>query len=366
MKKSHLWLAVALVASLFGMVLFMPSAGASPGRGTSTATVCFAGDEGWDFSASSEKWPTEVKTTQFTDAGLVLDLAQAPRAGGKQAGYKAVTDSLYNAAKYEANGKLGFQYGAVFGPLPGYQLLIDLDNDLTTYDGILVGESVYGNKWWATKVDKFPLIPDSTGGGSVKSATLQEFLDKYPTAKIYGVGFSLGSGVTGYGTLSAFQFGNQAWQFTKYCGPGATTSTSPTPTSTTTVPPTSTTTTVPATSTTTGTTAPALYENCTDVWETLGRPIKEGEDGFSAKLDENSDGVGCETDPRNGGVVPVGNLTSSPRVPAATADLASTGTPFNPWIVGGLALIIVASGGLAIVFARRRPIPIEGGDNGDE
>jgi len=43
------------------------------------------------------------------------------------------------------------------------------------------------------------------------------------------------------------------------------------------------------------------YANCKDVWNTLGRPIHAGEPGYVAghgKLDGNSDGVGCEKDPR--------------------------------------------------------------------
>lgn len=43
------------------------------------------------------------------------------------------------------------------------------------------------------------------------------------------------------------------------------------------------------------------YKNCTDVWNRIGRPIYAGEPGYVSgrgKLDGNSDGVGCEKDPR--------------------------------------------------------------------
>jgi len=40
------------------------------------------------------------------------------------------------------------------------------------------------------------------------------------------------------------------------------------------------------------------YQNCTAVWNAIGRPIKAGELGFHAKLDRDNDGVGCEQDPR--------------------------------------------------------------------
>ena len=45
----------------------------------------------------------------------------------------------------------------------------------------------------------------------------------------------------------------------------------------------------------------AYYANCTAVWNALGRPIYPSDPGYTAgprKLDGNSDGVGCEKDPR--------------------------------------------------------------------
>lgn len=43
------------------------------------------------------------------------------------------------------------------------------------------------------------------------------------------------------------------------------------------------------------------YANCREVWDVLGRPIYPSDPGYTAgprKLDGNSDGVGCEQDPR--------------------------------------------------------------------
>ncbi|WP_432510145.1 excalibur calcium-binding domain-containing protein [Kineococcus sp. SYSU DK001] len=40
------------------------------------------------------------------------------------------------------------------------------------------------------------------------------------------------------------------------------------------------------------------YQNCTAVWNALGRPIHRGEPGFRDALDRDRDGVGCEEDPR--------------------------------------------------------------------
>jgi len=44
---------------------------------------------------------------------------------------------------------------------------------------------------------------------------------------------------------------------------------------------------------------PARFRNCAQVWEVLGRPIREGERGFHSGLDRDGDGVGCESRPRN-------------------------------------------------------------------
>lgn len=40
------------------------------------------------------------------------------------------------------------------------------------------------------------------------------------------------------------------------------------------------------------------YENCTAVWDAIGRPINSGEPGFNEELDSNHNGIGCEQDPR--------------------------------------------------------------------
>lgn len=39
------------------------------------------------------------------------------------------------------------------------------------------------------------------------------------------------------------------------------------------------------------------YENCTDVWNDLGRAILSTEAGYSAELDRDGDGTACESKP---------------------------------------------------------------------
>lgn len=43
---------------------------------------------------------------------------------------------------------------------------------------------------------------------------------------------------------------------------------------------------------------PVNYKNCTDVWNSIGKPITPGDPGFLPKFDRDGDGVGCENDPR--------------------------------------------------------------------
>ena len=50
--------------------------------------------------------------------------------------------------------------------------------------------------------------------------------------------------------------------------------------------------------TTTAATAGVYYENCTAVWNAIGRPIYPSDPGFRDDHDGDSDGVGCESRPR--------------------------------------------------------------------
>lgn len=40
------------------------------------------------------------------------------------------------------------------------------------------------------------------------------------------------------------------------------------------------------------------FQNCTDVWEATGGPIRSSDPGFLPKFDRDGNGVGCESDPR--------------------------------------------------------------------
>lgn len=115
------------------------------------------------------------------------------------------------------------EYGTVSGPgsaskewTPGLQLVVDFDNNGTS-DGILVGESVYGNSWWLSNGSQQFVkdnAPRSGGGyGSNWYGTVNEWLTSFPAARVKEVGFSLGSGVHAGGILNSMTFGCVTYKF---------------------------------------------------------------------------------------------------------------------------------------------------------
>ena len=97
---------------------------------------------------------------------------------------------------------------------PGFQLMVDLENDGTS-DGILVGEpSYYGNRWWASSAlvahigtPVPPALVSPGGDGGPVAGTLADWSTAYPQATVRAIGFSLGSGVQGDGVISGLTFG---------------------------------------------------------------------------------------------------------------------------------------------------------------
>lgn len=97
---------------------------------------------------------------------------------------------------------------------PGMQIVIDKDNDGLP-NGILVGEpKYYGADWWSGSAG----LTDSglscpSGCGNVNSGTLDEWRAAYPDARVKAVGFSLGSGAHGNGTLLSMTYGGTRYEF---------------------------------------------------------------------------------------------------------------------------------------------------------
>lgn len=102
------------------------------------------------------------------------------------------------------------------GTPPGYQLVVDFNNDGTP-DGILVGESVYGNDWWLSN-GSAQFVKDNApshdgGSGSANHGTLAQWETNFPTATVKSFGFSLGSGVLGDGVINSITFAGTTYTF---------------------------------------------------------------------------------------------------------------------------------------------------------
>jgi hypothetical protein len=115
-------------------------------------------------------------------------------------------------------GEPALDYTATSGTTPpGFQLVIDFDDDGST-DGILVGEpTFYGANWWlnnAADADVKANAPHSGGGaGSGFYGTLAEWRTNFSDAQVKAFGFSLGSGVYGDGVINAINFNNTRYTF---------------------------------------------------------------------------------------------------------------------------------------------------------
>jgi len=163
----------------------------------------------------------------------------------------------------------------------------------------LTGRNVLG-LWEIAPVDLLQPVANATG-------TYQAWVPAAGSdARIYLKNFAPGtatdlrvSALNSDGTLTTLALtqdnttGTARWWFTptastRYGVSGAGTTTSPTSPTTT------------PTTTVTPTTLPSQipFANCTEVWNTLGRPILSTEARFQASLDHDGDGTGCEIDPR--------------------------------------------------------------------
>ena len=130
----------------------------------------------------------------------------------KVAEYVATTTTL------AAVGEPALDYTNTSGGTPGAQLIVDFDADGSN-DGILIGETVYGNDWWlsngAKQFAKDGAPSHTAGFGSANHGTLDQWRAAFTTAKVTAFGFSLGSGVKGDGTLNAITFAGDRYTFAK-------------------------------------------------------------------------------------------------------------------------------------------------------
>lgn len=130
------------------------------------------------------------------------------------------SSSLSKAAEYvptntalSAVGTPSLEYTQTSGQQPGYQLVVDLDNN-GGRDAILVGE--YGI-WWAAELSKLTLqgqSPQVPGpGNTVWQGPLADWQAAFPNARVQAFGFSLGSGAQGDGIINAINFAGTRYTF---------------------------------------------------------------------------------------------------------------------------------------------------------
>lgn len=148
----------------------------------------------------------------FTATEAGLDIATTGTTSiDKVALYQRVDVALADAVDFDLD------YTAKVGSLPGGQLLVDLDGDGTP-TGYLVVEDVYnGGIWlsanWGTDVDPASLPVSAVGGGGADWATFEEWTTAFPGARVQAVGFSLGSGAYGEGTVHDITVAGQTIDF---------------------------------------------------------------------------------------------------------------------------------------------------------
>lgn len=114
-------------------------------------------------------------------------------------------------------GEPSLDYTVTTGTIPpAFQLVVDFNADGAA-DGILVGETAYGNDWWLSNgsaqfvKDGAPV--QSGGSGSYYHGTLDQWRGAFPDAVVTAFGFSLGSGVLGDGIINALNFAGTSYTF---------------------------------------------------------------------------------------------------------------------------------------------------------
>ncbi len=154
---------------------------------------------------------------QLVDGGLRIytdtDVTGSPDPR-KAAGYYTTNFPLSDLGAQTIDQAL--TYTPTTGIEPGLQLVTDFDNNGSP-DGILVGEAVYGNAWWlSNSASQFVKdnAPNTGGGyGSNWYGTPNDWLTKFPNAKVIAIGYSLGSGVNGDGVISEINLGCTKYTF---------------------------------------------------------------------------------------------------------------------------------------------------------
>lgn len=150
---------------------------------------------------------------QITASGLRV-WTESNTSTDKAAGYYPANFALKDLGDQTIAQALDYE-NTTAGAAPGLQLVVDFDNNGTP-DGILVGETVYGNNWWLSgSAVQFAKDggPTVGGGGSASNGTPNQWLAAFPDAKVKVVGYSLGSGAKGDGIIKRISLGCTDYTF---------------------------------------------------------------------------------------------------------------------------------------------------------
>ena len=132
-------------------------------------------------------------------------------------GTDKVAEYVATSTPLSDTGEPSLAYASTSGGVPGYQLVVDFDDDGSA-DGILVGEPAsYGTDWWTPGGSKQFVkdgAPSHAGGsGSGNHGTLDQWRAAFPDAQVLAFGFSLGSGVKGDGVITSIDFAGTSYTF---------------------------------------------------------------------------------------------------------------------------------------------------------
>lgn len=192
--------AVALGLAVFLVSPAAHAEGTTPASAPATGTIYFP--SGIDTSQTRATGHVELDGTAlhiWTEGATSTD---------KAAGYVATQTPLADV------DSPSLDYTNTAGTQPGYQLVVDLNNDGTA-DGILVGENAYAGRWWLSNASStFDWSGAPVDGTEYPhSAQLSAWTAAYPQAEVTAFGFSLGSGVKGDGILNAITFAGARYTF---------------------------------------------------------------------------------------------------------------------------------------------------------
>jgi hypothetical protein len=183
----------------------LPPTTSAPVACADTATLVNVTSFNQEFDFSETRATGHYK---FNANGLKIS-TEGTASTDKVAAFTPVTANLSSVAARSEDPSL--KYNNVAGGIPGIQMRVAKADG--TGAGTLVGEpGTYGPRWWSNT--DYGVGP---ADGYVSSAPLEVYADKNPGMKVTSVGFSLGSGVKGEGTVKSLEFNGVTYRFATEC-----------------------------------------------------------------------------------------------------------------------------------------------------